>query len=110
MCIGEPLRVLRCEEDGMLAWCRPDDEAAAERPVDMRLVGLQPAGTWVLEFQGAARQVMSADDAAATLAARSALAAVLAGAGHADVDRHFADLLDREPQLPPHLRPGAIDR
>jgi hypothetical protein len=36
-------------------------------------------------------------------AGRQALAAVLAG--HDNVDAFFADLVDRTPQLPEHLRP-----
>ena len=47
-------------------------------------------------------RVLSADEARETNAALDALAAVLAG--ESEVDAHFADLVDREPQLPAHLR------
>jgi hydrogenase expression/formation protein HypC len=70
--------------------------------LDLMLVGEQPAGTWVLAFRGAALRVMTADEARETDAALDALEAVLAGA--ADVDAHFADLVDREPTLPDHLK------
>jgi hydrogenase expression/formation protein HypC len=74
-------------------------------PLDLMLVGPQPAGTWVLAFRGAAMRVMTADEARQTDAALDALERVLAGDGN--VDSHFADLVDREPMLPDHLKgPG----
>jgi len=72
--------------------------------LDMILVGPQPVGTWVLAFQGAARHVLSDDEAAQALAGRDALAAVMRGEG--DLDAFFADLVGREPELPAHLRKG----
>jgi hydrogenase expression/formation protein HypC len=96
MCIGVPMRVALAE--GGQAWC--DDDGRSEL-LDMRLVGDQPVGTWVLAFMGAARQVLSEHDAANARAARQALAAVLQGTG--GVDAFFADLVGREPQLPEHL-------
>jgi hypothetical protein len=68
----------------------------------MMLVGEQPVGTWVLGFMGAARQVLGDEEAAQARAARQALAAVLRGEG--SVDAYFADLVDRVPELPAHLR------
>ncbi|HEX7439510.1 MAG TPA: HypC/HybG/HupF family hydrogenase formation chaperone [Caldimonas sp.] len=99
MCIGLPLRVT--EPEGSFAWCEADDER--ER-LDMMLVGEQPVGTWVLGFHGAARQVLSEEEAARTRAGRRALAAVLSGDGH--IDDFFADLVGREPELPAHLQRG----
>jgi hydrogenase expression/formation protein HypC len=97
MCIGTPLRVIT--PDGSFAWC--EDGAERER-LDMMLVGEQPAGTWVLAFHGAARQVLSEEEAAQSRAGRKALAAVLGG--DASIDEFFADLVGREPELPAHLR------
>jgi hydrogenase expression/formation protein HypC len=97
MCIGTPLQVRAI--DGSFAWCEADGR---QERLDMMLIGEQPPGTWVLAFQGAARQVMSDTEAAQARAGRQALAAVLAGAG--DVEAFFADLVGREPQLPSHLR------
>ncbi|HEX7436733.1 MAG TPA: HypC/HybG/HupF family hydrogenase formation chaperone [Caldimonas sp.] len=99
MCIGLPLRVI--EPEGSFAWCEADDER--ER-LDMMLVGEQPVGTWVLGFHGAARQVLSEEEAARTRAGRRALAAVLSGDGR--IDDFFADLVGREPELPAHLQRG----
>jgi hydrogenase expression/formation protein HypC len=97
MCIGQPLRVV--ETRGHLAWCEADGHGES---LDMMLVGEQPAGTWVLGFLGTARQVLSDEEATQARAARDALAAVLRGSG--SVDAYFADLVDRVPELPAHLR------
>jgi hydrogenase expression/formation protein HypC len=98
MCIGMPMQVVNMESE-TAAWCVDGDERVL---LDMMLVGPQSAGTWVLAFQGAARQVMTANDAAQTRVALQALSAALAG--QSDVDRFFPDLAGREPQLPEHLR------
>jgi hydrogenase assembly chaperone HypC/HupF len=97
MCLGIPMQVI--DGDGLSAVC----EGRGERlRIDMQLVGAQPPGTWVLVFQGAARRVMDPDEAAQTLAAIQALESALRG--DTDVAHLFADLVDREPQLPEHLR------
>jgi len=97
MCIGAPLQVLVTEPTQ--AWCEADGQGEW---LDMALVGPQPPGTWVLAFQGAARQVMSEAEALQARAGRQALAAVQRG--EADVDAYFADLVGRSPELPEHLR------
>lgn len=97
MCIGVPMRVLT--GDASLAWC---EGRGGHAELDMLLVGPQPAGTWVLAFQGAARRVMTAQEALHTNAALDALDA--AAAGETDLARFFPDLAHREPQLPEHLR------
>jgi hydrogenase expression/formation protein HypC len=70
--------------------------------LDTLLVGDVAPGDWLLAFQGSAVRALTAAEAAETDAALDALDAVLAGAD--DVSRHFADLVDREPELPAHLR------
>ncbi len=98
MCIGTPLQVVAMEGDAS-AWCA---DGGAPELIDMMLVGPQPAGTWVLAFQGAARQLMTPEHAEQTRVALAALSAALTGEG--DIDRFFPDLANREPQLPEHLR------
>ena len=100
MCIGVPMRVV--SGDGGMAWCEGRGERAE---LDMLLVGAQPVGTWVLAFQGAARRVMSEEEALHASSALDALDAALAG--ETDLARFFPDLADREPQLPEHLRTRA---
>lgn len=98
MCIGLPMRVV--EEAGLRAWCEGRGE---RRLIDMQLVGAQPAGTWVLSFLDAAREVLAPERALQIDAALDALDAALRGE-IADLDRYFTDLIDHEPQLPEHLR------
>ena len=97
MCIGVPMQVLEGGANRALCAGRGQRES-----LDLMLVGEQPMGTWVLAFRGAALRVLSADEARETNAALDALEAVLAG--DSDVDAHFADLVDREPTLPDHLK------
>ena len=107
MCIGVPLQVIDVELDGDFATCA--DDTTRER-LDMRLVGTQPTGAWVLAFHGAARRVLDADEAARIRDALTALQGALDGSLDADAgafDALFADLVDREPALPAHLRPPA---
>jgi hydrogenase assembly chaperone HypC/HupF len=72
------------------------------RLIDMMLVGEQQPGTWVLVFLDAAREVVSAEQAALITGALDALG--LAMAGDADIDHLFPDLAGREPELPDHLK------
>jgi hydrogenase expression/formation protein HypC len=96
MCLGIPARIVESGEH--FARCVSRN---GEIRVDLSLVGMQPAGAWLLTFLDAAREVIDADRAAAIDAALSALEAAQAGA--TDFSAFFADL-DREPQLPDFLR------
>ncbi len=98
MCLGIPMQVLRCEEQSAI--CLSGDE---QHQVDMALVGDQPEGTWVLVFLGSAREVLDANRAEQIMKALAAVEAVMQGED-ANLDELFADLVDREPQLPPHLQ------
>ena len=97
MCIGVPMQLLSRGTGRVLCEGRGQRET-----LDLMLVGDQPIGTWVLAFRGAALRVLSPDEARQTNGALDALEAVLAG--DSDVDAHFADLVDREPALPDHLK------
>lgn len=97
MCIGTPMQFVSCTEH--YAVC---DDHGTHRDVDIALIGPQPAGTWVLVFLGAAREVLEESEA---LQMRDALAAVGSVMhGNENIDRFFTDLIEREPQLPPHLQ------
>ena len=100
MCVGIPMMIVSAA-DGV-AVCEGDGRR--ER-IDLALVGDQPPGTWILAYQGSAVRTLTPDEAAQTTAALAALAAVLAGG--TDVDAYFADLVDREPVLPDHLKGNA---
>lgn len=97
MCLGLPMQVIECT--GYVALCRG---RGGTRQIDLALVGEQPPGTWLLAFIDAAREVIDADSAARINAALDGLEAVMAG--ETDISAHFADLFERTPELPPHLR------
>ncbi len=105
MCIGVPMRILSAQPDSLLAPC--ETRQGTVRPIDLALVGPQPTGTWVLTHQGAAREVIDAEHADAIADALDAVDLAMSGAPlHAEmIDNLFPDLANREPQLPPHLRP-----
>jgi hydrogenase assembly chaperone HypC/HupF len=85
-----------------MVWCEARDGGRRER-VNMLLVGDQTQGTWVLVFQGSALRVMTPEEAAQTSDALLALAQTMNG-NTSQLDALFADLVNREPLLPPHLQ------
>lgn len=98
MCIGTPMEILACA-DGVAVAAGRGEEAR----LNVLMIDDPQPGTWLLAFRGVALRAMSAEEAAQTNAALDALEQVLAG--ESDVaDAHFRDLVDREPQLPAHLR------
>ena len=98
MCIGVPMQVVNCI--GYSALCQAED---GQHQIDMSLVGSQPVGTWILVFLDAAREVISEQRADEIGKAIKALRSVMNGDG-SQLDELFADLTEREPQLPEHLR------
>lgn len=97
MCIGIPMQVIRCE--GLEALCQGQN---AQEWVDVSLVGQQAHGTWLLIFLGAAREVMEPANAKQILDAVSAMQLIMQGENQ--IDHLFDDLIERGPQLPPHLQ------
>lgn len=90
--------------EGTTAMCQGRN--GVER-LDTLLIGALEPGQWVLGFLGAAREVIDAERAAQVEDALVALESILHGAGSSDELIHaaFADLIDREPQLPEFLQP-----
>jgi hydrogenase expression/formation protein HypC len=97
MCIGIPMLVLSAREGEAIC-----ERRGERKTLNTLLLGDVVPGDFVLAFQGSAVRVLSAEEAAQTDAALDALQAALAGAD--DVSHLFADLVDREPELPAHLR------
>ncbi|WP_142848342.1 HypC/HybG/HupF family hydrogenase formation chaperone [Telmatospirillum sp. J64-1] len=97
MCIGIPMRILSAE--GLLALC--EGRNGARQQVDLSLTGPQAAGTWLLVHLDTARSVMTAEEARRVADALEAIEAVQQGR---DIDHLFADLVEREPELPDFLR------
>ncbi len=96
MCVGFPMTVV--EDLGSEALC---ERRGARERVSMLLVGPQPAGTKILAHLGAAVRVLGELEAQQIDDAFEAVEAALRGE---NVDRFFADLVDRTPQLPEFLR------
>lgn len=97
MCIGFPMRVVRSQ--GLSALC---DSVQGPETVSLALTGPVPDGGHVLVHLGSAIRVLDAEEARLI---GDALAAVDA-AQRGDAFEHLiGDLIDREPELPPHLRP-----
>ncbi|MDR3494884.1 MAG: HypC/HybG/HupF family hydrogenase formation chaperone [Ancalomicrobiaceae bacterium] len=99
MCLGLPMTVI--EGDAVSALCARGSDL---RRVSMLLIGQQPAGTSVLVHIDSAVRVLEPEEARLISEAIDGLAAALEGR---DFEHLFADLIDREPELPPHLRPTA---
>lgn len=100
MCMGIPMQVID-SGPGHALCC---DRDGSHHCVDTQLVGQQPPGTWLLIFLGAAREVLDEVAAQRIGDALEALGRVMQG--DTGVDHLFADLADREPQLPEFLRPA----
>lgn len=96
MCLGVPMSIV--ESDEVSALC---ERGAEQRRVSLLLVGPQPVGTPVLVHIDTAVRVLDAEEAALIDQALDGLAAAMRGD---DFHSSFADLIDREPQLPEHLR------
>lgn len=96
MCLGIPMVVV--EGDEFTALCVRGEE---HRRVSTMLVGALPVGTRVLVHIDTAVRVLDAAEAVLIEDALQGLAAAMAGERF---DHLFADLVDREPQLPDFLR------
>lgn len=99
MCLGVPMRIV--EGDDVTALVERRGES---RRVSMMLVGEQAVGTVVLVHIDSAVRVL--DEAEAKLI-DDALEGLEAAMDGRDFDHLFADLVDREPQLPEFLREKA---
>jgi hydrogenase expression/formation protein HypC len=96
MCVGIPMQVIS-SEDGM-AEC--EGRGRRER-LNVMLLGALVPGTWILAYNGSGVRELSADEAQQTNHALDALDAAQHGG---EIDGFFADLVGREPTLPPHLK------
>ncbi len=92
------------ESNGHAALCERRGEV---RPVSMLLIGPVPVGTQVLVHVDSAVRVLDAAEARQIDDALDGVAAALAGQ---PFEHLFADLIDREPELPAFLRPGNAGR
>ena len=101
MCVGVPMQILSV--DGIAA--RATD-GRQEELIDLSLTGPVNIGDWVLTFLGAAREVITEDEAQKISSALDGLRSLMQGG---DLGDAFADLNAREPQLLPHLAAALAD-
>lgn len=92
------MTVIEC--DDAVALCERHGE---RRQVGVALIGRQPPGSWLLVHIDTAVQALQAEEARLIDNALAGLEAAMRGES---VDHLFADLADREPELPEHLRDG----
>ncbi|MBC8209474.1 MAG: HypC/HybG/HupF family hydrogenase formation chaperone [Gammaproteobacteria bacterium] len=84
MCIGVPVQVIEAGE--FVSLCRGLN---GDEQVNMMLIGAQPVGTWVLNFLGSAREVLSEQDAMKLNRALEGLHAIMSGEPDVDIDHYF---------------------
>jgi hydrogenase expression/formation protein HypC len=104
MCLGVPLQVQSVPTWGV-ALCGPAESEDGVRRVETSLLEQPPApGDWLLVHVNIAIRRLEAPEARQI---GDALLAVTRAAAGESFEHLLADLIDREPQLPPHLRPAA---
>lgn len=96
MCLGLPMTIV--ETNGVSALCERRGE---RRRVSVLLLDQPSVGAQVLVFIDNAVRLLDAEEARQIDNALDGLAAACNGE---DFDHLFADLIDREPELPEHLR------
>jgi hydrogenase expression/formation protein HypC len=102
MCLGIPMQVIEVHETYALCEGRNGQQV-----INTMLVDRVEVGQWLMTFLGAGREVIDAERAALVNAALDGLQAVSEG-GEVDLDVFFADLVNREPQLPEFLRKDKV--
>lgn len=96
MCLGLPMTII--ESDGISALC---EFSGVRRRVSVLLLSNPPACAKVLVHVDTAIRLLDEDEARLIADAIEGIGAALNGE---DCDGLFADLVDREPPLPEHLR------
>lgn len=86
MCIGVPVQVVEAGE--LVSICRGLN---GEEQVNMMLIGAQPVGTWVLNYLGSAREILTEEDAENINRALQSLQALRTGSGEFDADLFFSE-------------------
>ncbi len=87
MCIGVPVKVIEAGE--LTSLC--EGRNGLQR-INMMLIGEQPVGTWVLNFLGSAREVLSDDDANKINLALEGLDKIMQNQDDVNIDEFFPDL------------------
>ena len=96
MCLGVPMQVITAKEH--VALCQHGNKV---EEVSLALIGDVEEGQELLVYLGSAVRVLDPQEATQI---RDALEAVNRAAKGEDFEHLIADLVDRTPQLPPHLQ------
>lgn len=99
MCFGVPMQIESV--DGLNAVCTGHGR---REPVTLSLIGAAKPGDYVLVYLGSASQHLSPEEAEQI---SNAITAVDAASRGEDFEHLIQDLIDREPELPAHLRPAS---
>ncbi len=91
MCIGVPVKIIESGEFVSICTGRNGEEQ-----VNMMLLGKQPVGTWVLNFLGSAREVLTENDARNIDKALDGLTAIMSGESDVDIDSYFPDIREQQ--------------
>ena len=89
----------------LFAWCEGRN---GRTRINTMLIDTVKPGDWLLTFLDSAREAIDAERAAMIDAALDALERVANGENN--FDDCFADLINREPQLPDFLRAGSTQK
>lgn len=100
MCVGIPMQITAI--DGIAATATNGKHVEV---IDLSLTPDAQVDDWLLTFLGAAREVITADEAQKISAALGGLQSLMQGGSLGDA---FADLEETGPQLPAHLQ-AALD-
>ncbi|RLA07054.1 MAG: HypC/HybG/HupF family hydrogenase formation chaperone [Gammaproteobacteria bacterium] len=87
MCIGIPVKIIK--EGEFVSTCKGRNGVV---DVNMMLIGQQSVGTWVLNFLGSARSILSKEEAININKALDGLEKINQGEHNIDVDRYFPDI------------------
>ena len=87
MCIGAPVKIV---ESGEFVSRAEGRNGVVE--VNMMLIGEQPVGTWVLNFLGTAREVLTEQQAEEMNLALDGLSEIMSGNDNVDIDQYFPGL------------------
>jgi hydrogenase assembly chaperone HypC/HupF len=92
-------------EDDLFAWC---DGRNGRRRINTMLIDAVQPGDWLLTFLDSAREAIDAERAIMINSALDGLERV--AAGQDNFEECFADLINREPQLPDFLRTDLVQK
>ena len=96
MCVGIPMQIVEAYEYEALC-----ERYGTSHRISLMLVGPQVVGTYILTHLGSAIRVIDEEEA---IAIDNALIGLSQAVDGQNFDALFADLIDREPELPEHLR------